>query len=335
MLNCADSVSFARAPFGESLKKGIWMSTNAKKLRTLINAQDILVLPGIFDGFSARLVEHFGYEAAFVTGSGVSETRLGQPDMGLMGLEENVAAVRAMSACTSLIILADGDTGYGNAVNVYHTVRAFERAGASGLMLEDQVWPKRCGHMKGKEVISAEEMVQKIRAAAEGRVDPDFVIKSRTDTLATHGLNEVIRRLTLYAEAGADLLFADALLSAQDIQTVARNVPKPLCVNMGFGIRQRSTTPLLSARHLQELGAAAVIYPRLLTACALQGMKTGLELLGQSLKTGEVVDRPDALVSFEELNEIMGLAELHDIEQRFLTPAQLEAKYHGNSAPLD
>lgn len=310
------------------------MSSNAKILRTLITAPEILVLPGIFDGFSARLVEHCGYKAAFVTGSGVSETRLGQPDVGLMGLEENVAAVRAMSACTALIILADGDTGYGNAVNVYHTVRAFERAGASGMMLEDQVWPKRCGHMKGKEVISAEEMEQKIRAAVEGRIDSDFVIKSRTDTLATHGLDEVIRRLTLYAEAGADLLFADALLSAEDIATVARNVPKPLCVNMGFGIRQRSTTPLLSARHLQELGAAAVIYPRLLTACALQGMKTGLELLSQSVKSGEVVDRPDVLVSFEELNEIMGMADVQELEQQFLTPAQLEAKYHGRSVSL-
>lgn len=310
------------------------MTSNAKTLRALITAPDILVLPGIFDGFSARLVEHCGYQAAFVTGSGVSEARLGQPDVGLMGLDENVAAVRAMASCTSLVILADGDTGYGNAVNVYHAVRAFERAGASGLMLEDQIWPKRCGHMKGKEVIPAEEMEQKIRAAAEARTDPDFVIKSRTDTLATHGLEEVIRRLTRYAEAGADLLFADALLTAEDIGTVARNVPKPLCVNMGFGIRQRSTTPLLSARQLQELGVAAVIYPRLLTACALQGMKTGLELLAKSVDTGQVVDRPDVLVSFEELNQIMGMGQVQDLERQFLTAAQLEAKYHGVPASL-
>ena len=303
--------------------------SKAKTLRALIGAPDILVLPGIFDGFSARLVEYSGYKAAFVTGSGVSESRLGQPDVGLMGLDESVAAVRSMSACTSLVMLADGDTGYGNAVNVYHTVRAFEHAGASGLMLEDQVWPKRCGHMKGKEVIPAEEMEQKIRAAAEARIDPDFVIKSRTDTLATHDLKEVIRRLTIYAEAGADLLFADALLTAEDIGTVARNVPKPLCVNMGFGIRQRSTTPLLSAAQLQALGVAAVIYPRLLTACALQGMKTGLDLLGKSVDSGLVVDRPDVLVSFEELNEIMGMRQVQNLERQFLTAAQLEAKYHG------
>jgi 2-methylisocitrate lyase-like PEP mutase family enzyme len=298
-----------------------------KRLRALIDAPEILVLPGVFDGFSTRLVSKFGYIAAFITGSGVSETRLGQPDVGLMGLDENVAAARAMTACSDLLLLADGDTGYGNALNAYHTVRAFERAGVAGLMLEDQVWPKRCGHLKGKEVISAEEMVQKIRAAAEARVDPDFIIKSRTDVLATHGLAEAIRRLNLYAEAGADLLFADAAMSADDIGTIAKNVRKPLSVNMGFGIRQRSTTPLLSAKQLQDLGVSVVIYPRMLTACALMGMKRGLALLQQSLDSGKVVDRPDALVAFEELNDIMGMAEIEHLEQRFLTPEQLETKY--------
>src|SRR5258706_10788303 len=157
----------------------------ASRLRSLINAPDILVLPGVFDGFSTRLVERMGYTAAFITGSGVSESRLGQPDVGLMGLEENVAAARAIAACSDLLLLADADTGYGNPVNVHHTVRAFERAGVAGLMLEGQVWPKRCGHLKGKEGISAEEMVQKIPAAPEPRAGPDFRIKSRTHVLAT------------------------------------------------------------------------------------------------------------------------------------------------------
>jgi 2-methylisocitrate lyase-like PEP mutase family enzyme len=298
----------------------------------MIDAPEILVMPGVFDGFSTRLVERAGYPAAFITGSGVSETRLGQPDVGLMGLEENVAAARAMTACSNLLLLADGDTGYGNAVNVYHTVRAFERAGVAGMMLEDQVWPKRCGHMKGKEVISSEEMVEKIRAAAAARSDSDFVIKSRTDVLATHGVAEAIRRLNLYAEAGADLLFADAALSTDDIGTIARNVAKPLSVNMGFGIRQRSTTPLLSARQLEDLGVAAVIYPRMLTACALQGMENGLALLKQSLDSGKVVDRPDALVSFESLNATMGMAAIEDLERRFLTESQRKAKYGDSGA---
>lgn len=303
------------------------MESPGKRLRRLIAAPEILVMPGVFDGFSTRLVSQAGYPAAFITGSGVSESRLGQPDVGLMGMEENVAAARAIAACSELLLIADADTGYGNALNVYHTVRAFERAGVAGLMLEDQVWPKRCGHMKGKEVISADEMVQKIRAAAQARGDPDFVIKSRTDVLATHGLAEAVRRLNLYAEAGADLLFADAALSVEQIGTIARETTKPVSVNMGFGIRQRSTTPLLSAKQLQDLGVAAVIYPRLLTASALRGMQTGLALLKESLESGKPVDRPDALVSFEELHEIMALSQVEALEQRFLTASQLDAKY--------
>jgi 2-methylisocitrate lyase-like PEP mutase family enzyme len=306
-----------------------------KRLKTLIEAPEILVMPGVFDGFSTRLVKQAGFTAAFITGSGVSESRLGQSDVGIMGLDENVAASRAIAACTDMLLLADADTGYGNAINVFHTVRAFERAGVAGLMLEDQVWPKRCGHLKGKEVIAADEMVQKIRAAAAARTDPDFVLKARTDVLATHGLDEAIKRLNMYAEAGADLLFADAALAVDDIAAIAKHVHKPVSVNMGFGIRRRSTTPLLSAKELQDLGVAAVIYPRLLTACALRGMQQGLTLLQQSLDTGKVVDRPDALVSFEELHEIMGMHEVEDLEQRFLTASQLAAKYgEGTSAPI-
>lgn len=306
--------------------------TKARQLRKWINDKRILVLPGVFDGFSARLVEYCGFPSAFITGSGVSESRIGQPDVGIMGLEENVAAARNIASCSDLVLLADGDTGYGNAINAFHTVRAFERAGVAGLMLEDQVWPKRCGHMRGKEVIPQDEMVEKIHAACEARKDGDFIIKSRTDTLATDGVDEVIRRLNAYGEAGADLLFADALLTREQISTVVANISKPLCINMGFGIRRRSTTPLLSAAELQDLGVSVVIFPRLLTSCALMGMRNGLDLLSQSLESGQVVDRPDAAVSFEALNEIMGMQGVRDLEERFLTPAQKLAKYHGEEA---
>ncbi len=289
-----------------------------RRLRDLLAAPGILVCPGIYDGFSARLVEQMGFTTAAISGAGLSEARLGWADVGIMGYDENVHASAAIAACTSLPLSADGDTGYGNAVNVHFTVRGFERAGLACLMIEDQVWPKRCGHMAGKQVISAEEGVEKIRAAAEARRDPDFMIKARTDATAIHGVAEAIRRLNLYAEAGADLLFADALLSAEDIGTVARNVSKPLSVNMGFGIRQRPTTPLLSARQLEDLGVKAVSYPRLLSAAAIQGMKTALGVLQQSLDEGRVIDRPDLLVSFGELNELMGFAEVKAIETRFV-----------------
>ncbi|MBV9784663.1 MAG: isocitrate lyase/PEP mutase family protein [Acidisphaera sp.] len=289
-----------------------------RQLKELINAPGILVMPGVFDGFSARLVESLGYKAGSVSGAGLSETNLGWADVGVMGYEENLHASAALAACCSIPLQADGDTGYGNAINVYFTVQGFERAGLAGLMIEDQVWPKRCGHMAGKQVISAEEGREKIQAAAEARRDPDFVIKARTDATAIHGVGEAIRRLNLYAEAGADLLFADALLSAEDIRTVAQNVAKPLAVNMGFGIRQRPTTPLLSARQLEDMGVAAVSYPRLLTAAAIQGMKNALAVLDQSLTEGRVIDRPDLLVSFDELNTLMGLPKIREMEQRFL-----------------
>ena len=301
-----------------------------KLFRKLMNAPDILVLPGVFDGYSTRLVEQAGFPAAFITGSGISEALMGWADVGIMGFRENLDACRHMVACSNLPLVGDADTGYGNAVNVHFTVRAFEDAGLAGVMIEDQVWPKRCGHMKGKEVISLEEGTEKIRAAAQARRDPDFLIKSRTDTLATHGIDEVIKRLNHYAEAGADLLFADALLTVENIATVAKNVPKPLCVNMGFGIRKRSTTPLLSPREMQDLGVAVAIFPRLLTASAIQGMKNGLAVLQESMKTGKVIERPDLLVSFEELNKLVGFDEAQAIERRFLTQDQMARKY-GNS----
>ena len=290
------------------------------KLRQLLAAPGILVCPGVYDGFSLRLVEQMGYKTANISGAGLSESNLGWADVGIMGYTENLRASGALAAISSLPLSADGDTGYGNALNVHFTIQGFERAGLACLMIEDQVWPKRCGHMEGKSVISAEEGVEKIRAAAQARRDPDFVIKARTDATAIHGLGEAIRRLNLYAEAGADLLFADALLTAEDIATVAKNVTKPLTVNMGFGIRQRPTTPLLSTRQLEDMGVKAVSFPRMLTAAAIQGMKNALAVLGQSIAEGRVIDRPDLLVPFGELNDLMGMKQLEALQKSFAAP---------------
>jgi 2-methylisocitrate lyase-like PEP mutase family enzyme len=288
------------------------------KLRALLAAPGIMIAPGVYDGFSLRLVEQMGYKTAVISGAGLSESNLGWADVGIMGYAENLRASEALAAISTIPLAADGDTGYGNALNVYFTIKGFEKAGLACLMIEDQVWPKRCGHMEGKKVISAEEGVEKIRAAAEARRDPDFVIKARTDATAILGLSEAIRRLNLYAEAGADLLFADALLTAEDIGTVAKNVTKPLTVNMGFGIRQRPTTPLLSTRQLEDLGVKAVSFPRMLTAAAIQGMKNALGVLNQSIAEGRVIDRPDLLVSFGELNDLMGLKKLEALQQSFV-----------------
>src|SRR5262245_45043215 len=194
-------------------------------------------MPGVFDGFSTRIAQKSGFRAALVSGAGLSEALLGWADTGVMGYAENVTTARALAAISAMPLIADADTGYGNAVNVHFTVRGFEDAGLAGVMIEDQVWPKKCGHMKGKDVISAEEGAEKIRAAAAARRDPELVILARTDALAKHGIREAIRRLNLYSQAGADLLFADALLSVDQIRAAAMDVPKPLLVNMSLGFR--------------------------------------------------------------------------------------------------
>lgn len=297
------------------------------QFRQLIEAKEILVQPGVYDGFSARLVQQMGFKSGSISGAGLSETNLGWADVGLMGFEENLHASRNIAACVDIPLSADADTGYGNAINVFFVTRAFEAASIDGIMLEDQVWPKRCGHMAGKEVIPAEEGAEKIRAAVEAKRDPDFIIKARTDATATHGVREAIRRLNLYAEAGADLLFADALLKKDDIALVAKEVPKPLSVNMGFGIRARPTTPLLCAKELEDIGVAVVSYPRLVTSAAIQGMKNALSVLMQSAQEGKVIERPDLAVSFQEINDLMGLGTIKEMEQRFLTQEQLQAKY--------
>lgn len=301
--------------------------SKGQQLKELIDARDGLVMIGVFDGFSARLVERMGYQSALVSGAGLSESRLGRPDVGIMDLTENVAGVKAIAACTDLLLIADGDTGYGNAVNVYFTVQEFERAGAAGVMIEDQVWPKRCGHMAGKQVIPADEMVEKVHAAVEARRDKDFVIKARTDAAGPLGLDEAIRRANLYAEAGADLVFADALLSEADVTRFVQSVNAPAAINMGFGIRRRATTPLMSVQALRSLHVAVIDVPRILTSAAIRGMTNALEAFGESSQTGSVTDRPDLLVSFEELNDLVGFGEIQELERRYSTEAQLTAQY--------
>jgi 2-methylisocitrate lyase-like PEP mutase family enzyme len=294
------------------------MASRCAQFRELINRPEILIQPGIYDGYSARLVERAGFRTASISGAGVSESRMGWADRGVMTFDENLANARRLADCTDLLLRADADTGYGNAMNVYFVVRAFEKAGVAALMFEDQVWPKRCGHMAGKAVIAAEEMVQKVRAAVDARRDPDFVIVARTDAAGPLGVDEAIRRLNLYAAAGADCLYADALLSKADIARVAKGVPRPLIVNMGLGMRTRNTTPLMSPRQLQDLGVAAVTYPRLLSTAALKGMMNAMAVFQEEIVGhNRVIERDDLQVSFGELNDLMGMKTLDDIERRF------------------
>ena len=295
------------------------MPSKGKQLKDLLRAPELLIAPGVFDGYSVRLVQQLGFKTASVSGAGVSESKLGWPDRGIMGYRENVEACRSLAAFSDLLLQGDADTGYGNALNVYFTVRGFEDAGMAAVMIEDQAWPKRCGHMAGKSVIEANEMVLKVKAAVEARRDPNFVIKARTDAAGPLGVEEAIRRLNMYAEAGADCLFADALLTADDIERVARSVPPGmLTVNMGFGIRKRATTPLLTPLELQQMGVAQASYPRLLTCAAIKGMQNAMAVfMGEVLEKNMIVERPDLLVSFDEVNSMMGYENLEELEKKF------------------
>ncbi|MEM9683672.1 MAG: oxaloacetate decarboxylase [Pseudomonadota bacterium] len=307
------------------------MESKGRRLKKLLEAPEILVSPGVYDGYSARLVQQRGFKSGAISGAGLSECHLGWSDKGIMGFEDNLRFCRAIADCAEdLLLHADADTGYGNAVNVYFVVRSFEQAGVAAVMIEDQVWPKRCGHMVGKDVISAEEMVQKVKAACDAKRDPDFVIKARTDAAGVLGLEAAIDRLNMYAEAGADLLFADALLSAEDIEKVARSVPKPLTVNMGLGIRSRPTTPLIPPQKLQEMGVAAVSYPRLLSTSAVRGMMNAMDVFQDMLTTGEQVDRPDLLVSFDEVNDLVGYNALTEMEATYTAAADRKSAASGD-----
>ena len=296
------------------------MASRGKQFRELLKQPGIIISPGVFDGYSTRLVEAAGFRIGAISGAGVSESRLGWADRGVMTFEVNIDTARRLVDCTETLLLrADADTGYGNAMNVHFVVRAFESAGVAALMFEDQVWPKRCGHMRGKSCIPTAEMVQKVKAAVDARRDDDFVIVSRTDAAGPLGVDEAIDRLNQYAEAGADCLYADALLSKEDIAKVAKHVPKPLIVNMGLGLRSRNTTPLMTPKELEAVGVKVVSYPRMLSTAALKGMMNAMavyqeDVMGKNLS----VDRPDLCAGFEELNNLMGMKRLDEIESKFV-----------------
>jgi 2-methylisocitrate lyase-like PEP mutase family enzyme len=294
------------------------MESRGLTLRKLIESPDILICPGVYDGFSARLAAKYGYETAVISGAGVSECHLGWADKGIMGYEENVRVCRALADCSEeLLLQADADTGYGNAVNVHFVVRGFESAGMAAVMIEDQLWPKRCGHLEGKAVIPADEMVDKVKSAVDARRDHNFIIKARTDAAGPIGINAAIDRMNMYAEAGADILFADALLSEEDIIKACENVPKPLTVNMGLGLLFRGTTPLIHPSRLQEIGVSMVSYPRLMSTGAVRGMMNAMDALDVMIKGDQPVERPDLLVPFKELNNLVGIDYLDELEDRY------------------
>lgn len=301
--------------------------TKTARLRQLLREPGILVSPGVYDGYSVRLVEQAGFKLASTTGAGLSNTRLSQPDIGVMSMTENLEICRHLARSVSIPITADADTGYGNALSVYHTVQYFEEAGVAGVNIEDQVFPKRCGHMQGKEVIDAAEMAKKIEAACKARRDSDFVIVARTDSIAVEGIEGAVRRAKIYAAAGADMLFPDAVRGEDDIKRLVAEAGIPVSINMGFGIRSRPTTPLISVRRLEDLGVKRVSLARMLPAAAIMGMRRALEVMKQSVETGQAIDRPDLLVGIEDITELMGYPAMRALEREFSTEDEHQRKY--------
>lgn len=278
------------------------------KFRALAEAKDILVLPGAYDALSAKLAEAAGFDAVYMTGYGQSASKLGAPDVGLMTMSEMAERAKDMCAAVSIPVVCDGDTGFGNVVNLVRTVREYERAGAAAIQLEDQTMPKKCGHMLGRQVVDAEEMVNKLRAAAAARRDPNFLIIARTDARTNHGIDEAIRRARLYEQAGADVIFVESLESIEEMRMVNQAVSKPTIANMVEGGR----TPYLTAQELQDLGYRLVVFPVSTLYAAMQSV---LSVLGELKSTGTVELSPGKMVNFTQFNELIGLPQERRLEE--------------------
>ncbi len=270
-------------------------------LRQLMKDKAPVIAPGAYDGLSARLVERAGFPAVYASGGAISRST-GIPDLGLMSMAEIVARLETMVDAVSIPLIADADTGYGNALNAQHTVKAFQRAGVAGFHLEDQSFPKRCGHYDDKGIVPTKEMTQKIKAVKDASEDPDFVLIARTDGLAVEGYEKTIERSHAYMDAGADVIFVEAPTTVEQIESIARDLPYPKLINMFAG----GKTPLVPAPRLGELGYAFVIIPSDTQRAAIGGMEAALEAIARDGHSGSVQDR---MVSFQDREEIIGTAD--------------------------
>ena len=285
------------------------MSTR-KQLKSLAEARRGLIVPGAFNALSAKVVEDLGFQAIYITGAGVTNMWFGMPDQGFMGLAEIADHTARIRDAVSVPLIVDADTGFGNALNVRHTVRTLERAGADCIQFEDQVAPKRCGHFSGKEVISTEEAVSKIKAAVDARQDPDLLIMARTDAAATHGFEAAVERAQKFAEAGADILFVEAVTSADEIRALPRRLAKPQLMNMVIG----GKTPIFNATDLGELGYGIVLYAN----AALQGAVAGMQKALTVLRDEKEVQESSGLVAtFAERQRLVNKPAWDALEKRY------------------
>jgi 2-methylisocitrate lyase-like PEP mutase family enzyme len=273
------------------------------RYRRLIEQPEIAVSVGAYDALSARLVEVGGFDLAFVHDFGVSAGKLALPDLGLVTLTEMTDVIANVVKAIDIPVIADGGCGFGNPLTTYRTVRDYEKVGAAGINIEDQVYPKRCGHLVGKEVVSPQSMVERIVAAIDARQDPDFVITARVDSLAIHGLEDAIERANLYLEAGADMIFVEAPTSEEQIAAIVSRVKGPSWINMVEG----GKTPLVPIPRLQEMGAALVDYGPLVLFAAAAGITTALEVLKRD---GTTAAHLDQLMTFGDFNRLTRIDEV-------------------------
>ena len=281
-----------------------------QRLKQLVEARNGLIVPGAFNALSAKVIANLGFQAIYVTGAGVTNMWFGMPDQGFMGLHEIADHTARIRDAVDVPLIVDADTGFGNALNVVHTVRTLERAGADCIQLEDQVAPKRCGHFSGKEVISTEEAVSKIKAAVDARRDPDFLIMARTDAAATHGFEAAVERAQKFAEAGADILFVEAVTQAEEVRALPQRLAKPQLMNMVIG----GKTPIFNADQLGELGFGIVLYAN----AALQGAVMGMQKALTTLRDAKEVQESSGLVTpFAERQRLVSKHEWDALEKRY------------------
>lgn len=267
-------------------------------------------MPGAFNAMSARVIEDLGFEAVYITGAGVTNMNLGLPDLGFISLHELAHHTAQIRDAVSLPLIVDIDTGFGNALNVRQTITTIERAGADAVQIEDQIYPKRCGHFSGKEVEPVEQMLAKIRAIADARLDDDFVIIARTDSRAVHGFDEAVRRAQLFSEAGADVLFIEATESVDEVKRLPRLLDKPQLVNVVVG----GKTPVLDQQELAGLGYSIVLYAN----AALQGAVLGMQnSLGALRRHGRLDEDPTLVVSFKERQRLVNKPLFDELERKY------------------
>ena len=283
--------------------------TGAQRIRDLV-AGDTTLMPGVYDALTARIAARVGFDIVFISGYSVSAARLGEPDFGFLTQTEMADTARAVCRVSRAPVIVDADTGYGNALNVMRTVRDLQAAGAAGIFLEDQVWPKKCGHMAGKRVVETSEHVAKIRAAVEARGEHDLFVVARTDARQPLGLEAAIERCLAYKEAGADALFVEAPQSVEELERIAEALPAPLVANM----IERGATPQLTRGELRELGYALIVCPLAALFAAARAVQDVLIELRERETTAAAIDR---MLTFDDFNALVGLADRYADEARF------------------